>query len=71
MRVWSRALPCDRLVVAERFAAMFAKDDSGFDRHRFLRRGRPGDAEDVRGVVDVLLGLPRPTSSASWPGLQA
>jgi len=31
-----RKLPFDRLIVAERFAAMFAKEDPLFNRNRFL-----------------------------------
>ena len=31
-----RTLPCDRLIVAEDLAAMFAKEDPHFNQNRFL-----------------------------------
>ena len=48
-----RKLPCDQLVVAERFAAMLAEQDPRFDRNRFLAAAvwgieRRADGADCR-----------------------
>jgi hypothetical protein len=46
-----RDLPCDRLVVAERFAAMFAKEDPHFNRNRFLAAALWGVEQRADGAV--------------------
>ena len=46
-----RDLPYDRLVVAERFAAMLAKDDPDFDRNRFLAAALWGSGYGGRGAA--------------------
>jgi len=45
-----RKLPCDRLVVADHFAAMFAKDPH-FNRNRFLAAALWGIERRADGAV--------------------
>jgi len=58
-----RELPYDRLVVAERFAAMLAEQDPRFDRNRFLaavlwgiERRTEGGSPDSSATSGRLLG---------------
>jgi len=48
-----RGLPGDRLVIARRFAAMFAERDPDFERNRFLAAALWGNRWCQRGGVAI------------------